>query len=82
MYKYYFRIPYLVFLRDTMSSVALVGLHFWICLEPSQLAFSHLEWAIFLFLFGRLLLEVTQIAQVASVKDKKRKQKGVLNYFR
>lgn len=81
-YKRYFHIPYFIFIRDTLSYLALVGLHFAICLEPSQLPFSGLEWTILVFLFGRLLVEIKQIADMARSGDRKLRLKALRNYFR
>lgn len=61
-YKDFFRIPYFIFVRDMLSYLVLLGLHLVICFEPSQLSFSGLEWAIFIFFLGRLLMEVNQVA--------------------
>lgn len=58
-----------------------------ICLEPSQLSFSALEWAILVFLLGRLLMELKQITEIAdSEREKERKrsegQRGLKSYIR
>ena len=68
-YKEYFTTPYFIFVRDTLSYLVLLGLHLVICFEPSQLSFSGLEWVILTFFFGRLLMELNQVA------DKKQTQK-------
>ena len=57
----YFMTPHFIFVRDMVTYLALLGLHLAICLEPSQLSFSGLEWAILIFLFGRLLMELNQV---------------------
>jgi len=50
--------------------------------ESSQLAFSWLEWAILLFLFGRLLIEIKQIADVERSQEEKMKIKALWSYLR
>ncbi|CAH3122215.1 unnamed protein product [Pocillopora meandrina] len=59
-YKDYFTTPYFIFFRDTLSYLILLVLHFAICLSPSTIAFSRLEWAILVFFLGRVLMEVDQ----------------------
>lgn len=54
-----------------MSYLALLGLHFDICLSPSTLAFTKLEWVIFLFFIGRIVIEIDQFM---SVKKSRRKE--------
>ena len=81
-YKEYFTIPYFIFIRDTLSYLALLALHFAICIEPSQLSFSGLEWAILVFIFGRLLVEIKQIADLARTADRKTKKRALWNYLR
>ncbi|XP_078372507.1 uncharacterized protein LOC144656151 isoform X5 [Oculina patagonica] len=60
-YLEYFTTPYFVFLRDTLSYLALLALHFALCLETSSIPFSGLEWAIFVFFMGRILMEFQQL---------------------
>lgn len=60
-YLDYFTTPYFVFLRDTLSYLALLALHFALCLETSSIPFSGLEWAIFVFFLGRILMEIQQL---------------------
>lgn len=60
-YLEYFTTPYFVFLRDTLSYLALLALHFAFCLETSTIPFSGLEWAIFVFFMGRILMEIQQL---------------------
>ncbi|CAH3021281.1 unnamed protein product, partial [Porites evermanni] len=67
-YRIYFMIPYFIFVRDTISYLALLALHLAICLEPSQLSFSGLEWTILCFLVGRLLTEIRQIKDILKQK--------------
>ena len=56
----YFTTPYFIFFRDTLSYLTLLGLHFAICLSPSTLAFSRLEWVILVFFLGRIVTEFDQ----------------------
>ena len=67
-YRTYFKIPYFIFVRDTISYLALLALHLAICLEPSQLSFSGLEWTILCFIVGRLLNEIRQIKDILKEK--------------
>ena len=69
-YKRNFVIPYFVFIRDMLSYLALLGLHFAICVQPSQLKFSNLEWAILVSLFGRLLIEIKQFTDTCCSRSK------------
>ena len=55
-------------MRDTISYLALLALHLAICLEPSQLSFSGLEWTILCFIVGRLLNEIRQIKDILKQK--------------
>ena len=48
-----------------ISYLVLLALHLAICVEPSKLSFSGLEWAILVFFTGRLLTEINQIIDVA-----------------
>lgn len=68
-YKEYFTVPYFIFVRDTLIYLALLGLHFAICFEPSQLPFSNLEWAILVFFLGRLFTEIKQVVDMAKTKS-------------
>lgn len=61
----YFKIPLCVFIREMISYLVLLALHLAICVEPSKLSFSGLEWAILVFFTGRLLTEMNQIIDVA-----------------
>ena len=63
-YQEYFTTPYFVFIRDTLSYLALLGLHFALCLETSSIPFSGLEWAILVFFLGRILMESRQFLGV------------------
>ena len=53
--------PYAKYLRDTLSYIALVALHYALCLSSSTIAFSKLEWVILVFFMGRYLVECQQI---------------------
>ena len=68
-YKEYFTTPYFIFVRDTLSHLALLVLHFAICLTPSSIPFNGLEWTILVFFLGRMFMEVTQ---VLSIRRKRR----------
>ena len=83
-YKRNFAIPYFVFVRDMFSYLALLGLHFAICVQPSQLRFSNLEWAILVFLFGRLLIEIKQFTDTCCNRSKGEqiKLKNIRSYVR
>ncbi|KAJ7358638.1 hypothetical protein OS493_022070 [Desmophyllum pertusum] len=61
MYLIYLETPYFKFVRDTLSYIVLVVLHYALCLSPSTIAFSGLEWAILVFFIGRYLVEGKQI---------------------
>jgi len=45
-YLEYFMTPYFIFVCDTFSYLALLGLHLFMCLGPSTTTFSGVEWAI------------------------------------
>jgi hypothetical protein len=60
-YLEYFKTPYFIFVRDTLSYLALLGLHFAVCLQPSTLKLTVLEWLILVFFLGRLLMEIDQV---------------------
>ena len=75
-YLDYFTTPYFVFLRDALSYLVLLGLHFTICLQTSSISFSGIEWAILVFFTGRVLFESEQFAS-NKVKEKvKRKRRN------
>lgn len=63
-YHEYFTTPYFIFVRDTLSYLTLLGLHFAVCLSPSVLPFSVLEWVILVFFVGRTLMESKQFRNV------------------
>lgn len=60
-YLEYFMAPYFIFVRDSLSYLALLGLHFFICLSPSRIRFSEAEWGIFIFFLGRIVMETKQL---------------------
>ena len=66
--------PYFIFVRDTLSYLALLGLHLFICLAPSTIAFSGVEWAIFLFFLGRIAMEGKQFIRANVLQRFKRHQ--------
>ena len=74
-YQEYFTTPYFVFIRDTLSYLALLGLHFALCLEPSSIPFSGLEWAILVFFLGRILMESRQFLGVQESRGPKADEK-------
>ena len=53
--------PYYKFLRDTLSYFIMLSLHYALCLSPSTIAFSGLEWTILVFYVGRFVAELKQI---------------------
>lgn len=63
MYLAYVKTPYYKFARDTLSYLLLVGLHFFLCLEPATREMKVIEWIIFTFFIGRYLVERKQIRQ-------------------
>ncbi|KAL9954088.1 hypothetical protein ACROYT_G041582 [Oculina patagonica] len=63
-YLMYLEIPYLKFVRDTLSYLTLLVLHYALCLAPSTTEFSGLEWAILIFFLGRSLVEWKQICDI------------------
>ena len=56
--------PYFTFVRDTLSYIVLLLLHYALCLSPTTLPFSGLEWVILIFFTGRYLVERKQIGDV------------------
>ena len=56
--------PYFKFVRDTLSYIVLLLLHFALCLSPSTIPFSGLEWAILVFFIGRYLVEHKQLSDI------------------
>ena len=74
-YLIYLETPYFKFVRDTLSYILLVVLHYVLCLSPSTIAFSGLEWAILVFFIGRYLVERKQICGILQ-RVKRRKEDG------
>lgn len=72
-YLDYFTTPYFIFVRDTLSYLFLLGLHVAICLSPSVVPFSAVEWVISVFFAGRFLSE---FKQYNNRKTTKRLKKG------
>lgn len=60
-YQDYFTTPYFIFIRDNLSYLVLLGLHFAICLSPTSIEMTGIEWAIMLFFMGRILMEILQL---------------------
>ncbi|CAH3019062.1 unnamed protein product, partial [Porites evermanni] len=56
------RSPRYKFLRDTLSYIIMLFLHYALCLSPSTIAFSGLEWTILVFYVGRFVAELKQIS--------------------
>lgn len=63
-YREYFTTPYFLFIRDTLSYLALLGLHLSICLSPTSVEYSELEWAILIFFMGRIVMEIKQFCMI------------------
>ena len=78
-YLDYFTAPYFIFFRDTLSYLTLLGLNFAICLSPSTVAFSRLEWVILVFFLGRIVTEFDQFmgATKAGRKGRKSRQRSL-----
>lgn len=60
--------PYFIFVRDTLSYLALLGLHFVICLAPSKIPFNGVEWGIFVFFMGRMAMEGKQLIRTSVLR--------------
>ena len=60
LYRAYFVTPYFIFARDTLSYVLLLCLHAAICLSPSIVTFTMVEWSILVFFLGHFAVEVDQ----------------------
>ena len=71
-YLKYFTTPYFVFVRDTLSLLVHLGLHFAICLAPSSISFTRLEWAICVFYMGRVVLESKQLSGIKVLQQRKK----------
>ncbi|KAL9952839.1 hypothetical protein ACROYT_G040152 [Oculina patagonica] len=68
--------PYAKYIRDAVSYIVLVVLHYALCLSPSTIEFSRFEWVILIFFVGRYLVECQQIRDILQ-RIKKRKDIGV-----
>ena len=64
-FNIFFKTPFFIFVRETISYLVLLALHLAICVEPPKLSFSGLEWAILVYFAGRLLTEMNQIIDAA-----------------
>ena len=64
VYLAFLESPKYKFLRDTLSYIIMLFLHYALCLLPSTIVFSGLEWAILAFYIGRSLVELKQISGV------------------
>ncbi|XP_078350088.1 uncharacterized protein LOC144634914 isoform X2 [Oculina patagonica] len=71
--------PYAKFVRDTLSYIVLAVLHYVLCLSPSTIAFSRLEWVILVFFAGRYLVERKQILDIMK-RLKQRRKKGNVGF--
>ncbi|XP_068731483.1 short transient receptor potential channel 6-like isoform X2 [Montipora capricornis] len=58
----YLEVPFWKFVFDTISYITLVFLHLAICVSPSTLDFSVVEWLVLAFFLGRALAESKQLA--------------------
>jgi len=81
-YKEFFKIPYFIFVRDTLSYLALLAMHLAICVQPSQVSFSGLEWVILFFFLGRLLNEVKQIIDMRRTRSANQEKLTLGDYIR
>ena len=81
-YKDFFKIPYFIFVRDTLSYLALLAMHLAICVQPSQVSFSGLEWVILVFFLGRLLNEVKQIIDMRRTRSANQEKLTLGDYIR
>ena len=81
-YKEFFKIPYFIFVRDTLSYLALLAMHLAICVQPSQVSFSGLEWVILVFFLGRLLNEVKQIIDMRRTRSANQEKLTLGDYIR
>lgn len=79
-YLDYFTTPYFIFFRDTLSYLTLLGLHFAICLSPSTLAFSRIEWVVLVFFLGRIVTEFDQFMGNTKAGSKGRQSRERSHY--
>ena len=59
-YIVYLETPYFIFVKDSLSYIILLGLHFALCVTKSTIPFSILEWIILVFFAGRIVNEISQ----------------------
>ncbi|PFX18291.1 Short transient receptor potential channel 4 [Stylophora pistillata] len=76
-YLKYFTIPYFIFVRDTFSFLVHLGLHFGLCLAPSSISISGLEWAICVFYMGRMVTEMKQIRDTKIPQGEESEKPGI-----
>ncbi len=70
--------PYGKCVHDTLSYIVLVVLHYALCLSPSTIAFSRLEWVILVFFVGRYLIERQQIRYIMQrIKQRRNQSKWI-----
>ena len=62
-YIIYVETPYFIFVKDSISYITLLGLHFALCLAKSTVPFSSLEWVILVFFVARIVNEVWQFVK-------------------
>lgn len=75
-------IPYFIFVRETISYMTLLVLHFAICLERTEVSPSSVEGFIYVYLLGRLFAEIKQILDMMRSEDRTMKLKQLKNYMR
>ena len=75
LYLDYFTTPCFVFVRDTLSYITILVLHFVFCQSPPTIVFSSLEWVIFILFLGRILIEVDQFMGAKTTDRKAAKQR-------
>ncbi|XP_068683343.1 uncharacterized protein [Montipora foliosa] len=66
----FLKVPFWKFVFDTISYITLVCLHLAICVAPSTLDVSVVEWVILVFFVGRALAESKQLAAIAKRRHK------------
>lgn len=82
IYRRYFTIPYFISVRDTVSYMTLLAWHFAICVRPTEETPSSLEYVIFIYLIGRLLVEFKECKGMLTSEDRKMKLRRLKNYLR
>lgn len=75
LYLRFLTTPYFIFVRDSLSYLTLLVLHYALCLAPSSVALTGLEWSIFVFFMGRFLVEYRQISLIVK-RIKERRKSG------